>query len=205
LRLCSTKNFIDFTDLTMKRFLSGLLLLSLLVACSGVPLRSLPQLMQLSGDILETSPAEVMVALQVDARLSPPAGAVPMLVIKMTPSEPGAFEAIDRKLPLQVTTVSAATAGLKAPPQGRNWLLYSMPAATQTELLRIQALVRTLKASGQKGSLGLGVEQDSLAVTSPALAETRWETWLQVKKANGFFEVWSGTLTQLRKAAEKAK
>jgi hypothetical protein len=80
-----------------------------------------------------------------------------------------------------------------------------MPAATQTELLRIQALVRTLKASGQKGSLGLGVEQDSLAVTSPALAETRWETWLQVKKANGFFEVWSGTLTQLRKAAEKAK
>lgn len=189
----------------MKRLAATFFLLTLLVACAGVPLRSLPQLMQLSGDLLETSPAEVMVALQVDARLSPPAGAVPMLVIKMTPSEPGAFEAIDRKLPLQVTTVSAATAGLKAPPQGRNWLLYSMPAATQTELLRIQALVRTLKASGQKGSLGLGVEQDSLAVTSPALADTRWETWLQVKKSNGFFEVWSGTLTQLRRAAEKAK
>lgn len=189
----------------MKRLVTTFILLTLLVACSGVPLRSLPQLMQLSGDILETSPAEIMVALQVDARLAPPAGAVPMLIIKMTPSEPGAFEAIDRKLPLQVTTVSAATLGLEAPRPGRSWLLYSMPAATQAELQRIQAMIRTLKASGTKGSIGLGVDQDSLAVTSPALADTRWETWLQARKSNGFFEVWSGTLAQLRKAAEKAK
>jgi hypothetical protein len=179
--------------------------MGLLAACSGVPLRSLPKLIQMSGDILETSPAEVMVALQVDARMAPPVGAVPLLVIQVTPSEPGAFETVDRKLPLQVTVVSAATLGLEAPAPGRRWLIYSMPAGTQAELQRIQALMRNAKAAGKKGSLGLGVEQDSLAVNDPALANTRWETWMQVKKADGFFEVWSGTPAQLKKQADQPK
>jgi hypothetical protein len=80
-----------------------------------------------------------------------------------------------------------------------------MPASTQAELQRIQALMRNAKATGKKGALGLGVEQDSLAVSDPTLANTRWETWMQVKKADGFFEVWSGTPAQLKKSADKPK
>ncbi len=194
----------------MKRLFSILLLCAALAACSGVPLRSLPRLMQLPSQLLEANPAEFMVALQVDARLVPPPGAVPLLAIKLTPRDPAAFEAVDKKLPLQVDVASAATLGLEAPPLGRRWLLYSMPASTQAELQRIQATVRQAKANPNYkagGSLSLGVEQDSLAVavTDATLAQTRWETWLQTRRADGFFEVWSGTPAQLQQAAAKVK
>lgn len=67
-----------------------------MAACGGVPLRSLPRLMQLSQQLLEANPAEFRVALQVDARLVPPAGAVPLLIIKVEPRTAGEFEAIDK-------------------------------------------------------------------------------------------------------------
>ena len=193
--------------MTMKRLIFSLVLAALLAACSGVPLRSLPRLMQMSGALLEASPAEVMVALQVDARLAPPASAVPMLIVRVTPREPGAFTPIDKKLPLQVAVASASTLGLDAPVLGRRWLIYSMPATTQAELQRIQTTIRQAKANGIAGALGMGVEQESLAlaITDPVLAETRWETWLQMKKVDGFFEVWSGTPAQLQKLASKGK
>ena len=190
----------------MKRLIACLAFTALLAACSGVPLRSLPRLMQMSGAVLDASPAEVMVALQVDARLAPPAAAVPLLIIKITPRDAGAFAPIDKKLPLQVAVASASTLGLDAPALGRRWLVYSMPAVTQVELQAIQATMRQAKAKGTGGSLSLGVEQESLAlaITDPVLAETRWETWMQMKKAEGFFEVWSGTPAQLQKLANKS-
>lgn len=190
----------------MKRFFTCLALSAALAGCGGIPLRSLPRLVQLSESLLEANPAEFMVALQVDARLVPPPGAVPLLVVKLTPREPGAFEPMDKKLPLQLAVASSATLGLKAPPAGRRWLLYSMPPATQAELRRVQTVVRQAQAAPDKkrgGSLGVGVEQDSLAVTDPALSRTRWDTWLRVRQSEGFFEVWSGTPEQLRQAAHK--
>jgi hypothetical protein len=192
----------------MKRLLLPCLIvcaaLTSLAGCSGVPIRSLPRLMQMQTDLLDMQPAEFMVALQVDQRLVPPAGAVPLLVIKVAPREPGAFEAIDKKLPLQLAVASQATLGLAAPPASRRWLIYSLPAATQAELRRIQAVMRQAKALPNNrggGSLGVGVEQDSLAVTEPALAHTRWDTWLQTTQRDGFFEVWTGTPAQLQKLA----
>jgi hypothetical protein len=50
------------------------------------------------------------------------------------PREPGAFESVDKKLPLQMAVASISTLGLAAPPAGRRWLIYSLPAATQAEL-----------------------------------------------------------------------
>jgi hypothetical protein len=188
-------------------FLSAALLAGMLGGCGGIPLSSVPRLVQLNSQMAEANPAEFMVALQVDARLSPPPGAVPLLAIKVTPKDPKAFEAIDKKLPLQVSVTSAATLGLDAPTRGRRWLIYSLPPATQAEMQRIQALIRQAKSSKENagGTLSLGVEQDSLAaaVTDPSLSRSRWETWLQVKKAEGFFEVWSGTPEDIQKLAAK--
>lgn len=177
-----------------------------LTACGGVPMRSLPQVMRLQSDLLVSNPAEFMVALQVDARLVPPANAVPMLIVKLIPREPGVFEVIDKKLPLQVTVAATSTLGLDAAPSDRRWLIYSLPAATQMELLRLQQTIKLAKAlpNGRGGgSLSVGVEQDSLAVTTPALANTRWDTWMQTRQRDGFFEIWSGTPAQLRRMAAK--
>jgi hypothetical protein len=176
----------------MKRFCITFILCLSLAACGGIPLRSIPKLMQLSNEVLEADPAQFMLALQVDARMVPPAGAVPLLHLKLEPREKGAFEVVDKKLPLQVATASADQLGLEAAGKGRNWLLYSLPPSTQLELQRVQSTIKPFKAEANGkngGSLSIGVEQNSLTPKDPALAHTRWETWLQTKQRDGFFEV----------------
>lgn len=175
-----------------------------LAACSGVPLKSLPRLMQLSGDLLDSHPAEFMVALQVDSRLAPAAGAAPLLVIKLQPKDPSAFETVDQKLPLQLTTSNLALMGLDAPPPGRRWLVYSLPSASAAELVRVQGLVKKARTEGKGGgSLSIGVEQTSLTNADSTLDNTRWNTWLQSRQSVGFYEVWSGTLAQLKAMGKK--
>jgi hypothetical protein len=179
-----------------------------LAACGGIPLTSLPKLAQLSGQLLEADPAQFMVALQVDARVVPPPGAVPLLHILLKPKVEGAFAPVDRKLPLALTTATSATLGLDAPGPGRRWLVYSLPPATQAELQKVQATVKQAQAQPgyqRGGSLALGVEQKDLAVTDLALARTKWSTWMQVKQSEGFFEVWNGTPEEIRRLAETKK
>lgn len=176
-----------------------------LVACGGIPLTSLPRLAQLSGQLLEADPAQFMVALQVDARVVPPPGAVPLLHIQLKPKVEGAFAPVDRQLPLAMTTATSATLGLDAPGPGRRWLVYSLPPATQAELKQVQAMVKQAQAQPgyqRGGTLALGVEQKDLAVTDPSLARTKWSTWMQVKQSEGFFEVWNGTPEEIRRLAE---
>lgn len=177
------------------------------VACTGVPLRSVPRLMQLNQQLMDANPAEFMVALQVDARMVPPLGAVPLLQLKITPREAGAFDVVDKKLPLQLAVASISTQGLDAPGSGRRWLIYSLPEASQAELRQIQGFIKTerTQAKPRAGSLSVGIEQDALLVNNPALSDTRWETWLQTAKQAGFYEVWSGTPALLLKMAADAK
>ncbi len=178
-----------------------------IVACTGVPLRSVPKLMQLNQQLMDANPAEFMVALQVDARMVPPPGAVPLLHLKVAPRNAGGFEVIDKKLPLQLAVASISTQGLDAPGSGRRWLIYSLPAASQTELRQVQTFIKTERAQAQPkgGSLSVGVEQDALLANNPALSDTRWETWLQTAKQDGFFEVWSGSAAQLKQMAADAR
>lgn len=173
-----------------------------LAACGGIPLRSLPRLAQLSGQMLDANPAHFMVALQVDARLTPPAGAVPYLLLKLTPKVAGAFEPVDKKLALAMSSTGGATLGLDAPGPGRRWLVYSLPPATQAELQKVQAMVRLAQAQPgyqRGGSLAMGVEQNDLAVADHALARTKWSTWMQIKQSEGFFEVWNGTPEEIQR------
>ena len=180
---------------------------ALLTACGGIPLSAIPRLTQLSGQLLEANPAHFMVAVQADARIAPPPGAAPQLLIQLKPKVAGAFEPVDRKLPLTLTTSSVATLGLDAPGPGRRWLVYSLPPATQAELQRVQATVKQAQAQPgyqRGGSLSIGIEQKDLAMTDPALDHTRWSTWIQVRQSEGFFEMWDGTPAQIRKMAADA-
>lgn len=194
---------------TLAVWVAVVAMMSTLLACSGVQLRSVPRLMKLSDQLLHANPADVMVALQVDDRLTPPTNEVPQLLIQVTPKDPKAYSPIDRKLPLQLTVADGGTLGLEAPPRHRRWLIYNLTPASQTELARIQAMIRQAQnqQGGEKkgGTLSLGIEQASMAqaVTDTALAQTRWETWFQASRAEGFFEVWSGTTADVAASAPK--
>ena len=67
----------------------------LLASCSGIPISSIPRLLQLSSQLLDINPAEVIVAIQLDARMTPPPGGVPVMEIKVEPAVAGAYDVID--------------------------------------------------------------------------------------------------------------
>ena len=180
------------------------LLLTALASCSGIPLRSLPRLLALHEQLLQASPAELMLAIQVDTRMTPPPGAAPVLQLSIRPAQAGAFEPVDEHLPLRVTTASPDALGLPMPAADRGWLVYSLAPESQQELQRLQSHFRRVQAQSAGkggGTLSVGISQEGMAVRNPALAGTRWETWFQTRRQDGFFEIWSGTVADLLKQA----
>lgn len=179
-----------------------LLFIGLLQACGGIPLTSLPQLIGLQNDLLKADPAEFMLAIQTDDRLVPPPDAVPTLILKIDPAKPGAFEPVDKQLPMEFTIAAAGTLGLSAPAAGRKWLVYRLSRSSQTELKDLQSHFKTLKKDYRGATLGVGIAQDGIAAKDPALAGTVWDSWLQLSRKDGFFELWSGTVGDLLAQAQ---
>lgn len=183
-----------------------LVLISMITACAGVPLRSLPQLMRLQSEVLEANPAEFMLAIQVDVRMEPPPDATPILQIAIRPSEPGAFKAIDKRLPMRFTIASTGVLGLAPPSENRRWLIYSLSPESQTELLDLQhsfKYIQSQKHDKQGARISIGIAQDNVATKDPSLANSRWESWLQTSQREGFFELWSGSIAELLRLAER--
>lgn len=193
---------------------------ALLGACSGVPLTSIPRLLRLSSQLLDANPAEFMVAIQLDARMAPTPGGVPVMEAVIEPAVPGAFEVVNKKLPMRLVNGQASTDtpalrsfGLQAASPGRRWLIYSFTPESQAELVRIQTAVKRLQQDKQAGSgpgkrggrITVGIAQEGIAARDQAFANTRWESWLQTRQSEGFYELWSGTVGALLKQAGRPK
>ena len=176
------------------------LLAALLTGCSGIPLGSMPRLMSLQKQLLDLDPAQFMVAIQTDARMPVPTD-VPVLQLAIRPREPGAFEPVDKKLALRTAPYPGGARGLEPAPAGRRWLVYGIPPAAQAELVEVQGYFRKLQAEKPKGggSVAIGISQAGMPATDPALAETKWESWLQTSDREGFYEIWSGPVSTLLK------
>ena len=177
-----------------------------LAACSGIPIRSMARLVKLPDQLLHANPAEIMFAVQVDNRLLPAVSGTPTFSIDIQPAVAGAFEAVQRKLPMQLNVAAAPAMGLEPAGPGRRWMLYRFTPASQAELQRIQAQFLRLQAerrSGTGGSLAVGIAQDGVVASDAALDNTRWESWLQTSAQEGFYMLWSGSLGEL-KAQERA-
>jgi len=179
------------------RVLRALCACLFLAACTGIPLRSLPQLVKLQDSIVQDNPADFALAIQVDKRLVVTPQAAPALLLKVTPSEGSSVPAADLRLPLLLSLTSAP--GLPPAGAGRLWLMYTLPTESQQQVLRVRETYRTSISSGRKGgiTIGVGIAQEGLAVSNPALAQTDWESWLRTARERGFFELWSGTVGDL--------
>jgi hypothetical protein len=176
---------------------------------------SIPRLLNLNAELLDAKPAEFSIAIQIDARMTPPPGGVPVLEILIEPRETGGFETINKKIYLNLVNTGlaadansyAVSAGLQAAPNGRRWLLYNFAPASQSELIQIQSTIKKLMNDRNSGSgpgkgggkVTAGIAQDSMLGRDAAYASTRWESWLQTRRAEGFFELWSGTVGGLLK------
>ena len=174
------------------------LLTVLLAGCAGIPLSAMPRLMSLQKQLLDLDPAQFMVAIQTDARMPTPSG-VPVLELAIRPREPGAFEPVDKKLPMRFAPFPGGARGLEPASAGRRWLVYDIPPASRTELVAVQNYFRKLQGEKPKGggSVAIGISQAGMPATDPALAETKWESWLQTSNQEGFYEIWSGPVSTL--------
>jgi hypothetical protein len=178
----------------------------LLGACGGIPIRSIPRLMNLQNELLTLNPAEFKLALQTDVQLVPIANSVPYLELLIKPEKAGGFEPYSKKLPMRFEA-STSPAGLSAAPKDRKWLTYSLSPESQIELIAVQGRIKKLmaeKSSNGGGSLAAGIHQDGLAPNDPRFANTRWDSWLQTDSKTGFFQLWSGTVDELKATAKNA-
>lgn len=188
----------------MKKKILPFVLLGLLTACGGIPLRSIPKLINLQNDLLAANPADFMVAIQADARMVPPADAAPVLLLSIKSSRQGVLEVAAKRIPMEFSVTSANSLGLATPASDRRWLIYSLPSKSQAELLNIQSYFKKIQTSGhgnKSGNISVGIAQDGIAVQNPLLANTRWESWVQVSRQGGFLEFWSGTVADLLRQA----
>jgi hypothetical protein len=189
----------------MKHLLFCVLTACALAGCGGIPLRSIPQLVSLQGKLLDANPGEFMLAIQADARMTPRPGAVPVMHLAIRPRDANAFEAVEKSLPMRLSVSPANARGLTPAPAHRRWFIYSFTPESQAALLRIQDQFKLIQAQ-QKGkgggSVSIGIAQEGVAASDPALADTRWESWLQTSKEDGFFELWSGTIGDLLKQSK---
>ncbi len=55
------------------------------------------------------------------------------------------------------------------------------------------------------GKITEGIAQEGIAARNAACANTRWESWLQTRQSEGFYELWSGTVGVLLKNAGRPK
>ena len=181
----------------MKTILACLLAV-LLAGCAGIPLSAMPRLMSLQNQLLDLDPAQFMVAIQTDSRMPTPS-AVPVFELAIRPREPGMFEPVDKKLPMRAAPFPGGSRGLEPASAGRRWMVYSIPPASQAELAAVQSYFRKLQGEKPKGggSVAIGISQAGMAATDPALADTKWESWLQTSHREGFYEIWSGPVSTL--------
>lgn len=177
-----------------------------LAACSGIPLRSVPHLLNLQSTLMDSDLADLTLAIQLDERIAPPPGAVPQLILKITPSDPEAFAPVDRQFPLVALTAWGGMVGLPALDRGRRWLIYRLSPDARRDLGELRDRFKALrdqKGSGKGGALSIGIAQEGMAVKDPVFASSRWESWLQVSRTQGFFQLWSGTTAELLRQSQR--
>ncbi len=194
----------------MRRFLvcvsSGVWACIFLSACSGVPLTSVPRLLALRTELLVANPAEIMLAVQADERLVPARGRVPTLDFDIHPEEAGAFEPVQRSVPMRLKAGGALPSGLPDAGAGRHWMIYDFGPEAQKDVAALQARIKQIRAERQGktgGSLGIAVVQDGLVPSDSRLGRTLWQSWLQTSAKTGFFEFWTGPLDELKAGRER--
>lgn len=173
----------------------------LLTACAGVPLSTMARFARLSPEtLLGTDPAQVAIAVNVDASIHDWTAAAPEFQVSVHPAEPGTFAPVDKSLPMMMIPSQPETMGLEPAGKGRQWLVYGLTPDSARELGGVQRYFRDIRSRPgphKGGTLSLGIKQDALNRNYPQLRQSTMESWLRFSLKEGFFKVWSGKVGDL--------
>lgn len=161
-----------------------------LAACSGVPMRTVAKLAIAGSDeILGAEASDLRVAIDVDARVKVKPGRAPVLDVVLV-ADSGVRHSW--AIMLEPDPVAASAHGLRTPRADRHWLTWRLPESGAREFREMQALLRPMIAKKEVGSLQIKVRQDWIGDGWPTLRGDRIETWVRTRRADGFYELWSG-------------
>jgi hypothetical protein len=170
--------------------------------CAGVPLATVAQLaMKGQGYLADADPAQVRIALDVDARIKAAALKPPSLNLVLKPEGGDAGAAFTRDIALVPDAADATRLTLPAAGAGRGWLIYGFDAAGARQMAELQQRLREMRSAKQKGSLAISVKLDGVEEAFPQFATTELATWMRVATADGFFKLWSGRIADASRKA----
>ena len=165
-----------------------------LAACSGVPMRTAAKLAIAGPDeILGADPRDLRVAIDVDTRVKPQPGIVPVLDVALV-ADSGTKR--DWSLPLVADPASSGVGDLRLPRGGRHWLVWRLPEQGVHDFREMQALVKPMLAKSSIHSLLIRVNQDWIDESSPAFRQDRIAIWVRTRAADGYYELWSGRASE---------
>lgn len=175
--------------------LAGILVLG---ACAGVPLRTLARLRTLRpDDLLAADPREFGVALDVDARVKAASGRSPVVDLALRPVEESAFAPLVQVLACEPETAVPRDLGLPKPRSGRHWIAYRLAEPSAHDLAIAQSKIREIRERKRPATLSVSVRNDWIAEVYPAALGSEVSTWVRMKRAEGYFELWSGRVPPL--------
>jgi hypothetical protein len=170
--------------------------------CAGVPLATVAQLaMKGQGYLADADPAQVRIALDVDARIKAAAIKPPSLNLVLKPEGADAGATFTRDIALVPDATDSTRLALPAAGAGRGWLVYGFDAAGARQMAELQQRLREMRSAKQKGSLAISVKVDGVEEAFPQFAATELATWMRVAAADGFFKLWSGRIADASKKA----
>ncbi len=173
----------------------------LLSACAGVPLSTMVRFARFNPEtLLDTDPAQVAIAVNVDASVQNWTAAAPEFQISVHPAEAGAFTPVDKSLPMMILPGRPESMGLEPAGKNRQWLVYGLTPDSARELVGVQRYFRDIRSRPgphKGGKLAMGIKQDALSRNYPQLRQSTMESWLRFSLQEGFFKVWAGKVGEL--------
>ena len=169
-----------------------------LAGCAGVPLRTVARLRTVRpDDILAADAREFGVALELDVRVKPASGRVPVVDLALRPVDDGAFRPVILVLTCTADSASPRELGLRAAKPGRHWLVYRLAEDSARDLAVAQATIRDARDRKLRGTLAVGVRNDWIAEVYPVAVGSEASTWVRMQRSEGYFELWSGRVPPL--------
>jgi hypothetical protein len=165
----------------------------LLAGCAGVPLSTMARLRRVGpDDLLAADARDFAVALEVDAKVKPASGRGPVVDLSLDPVEAGAFPQVAYVLACDPALPLPREFGLREAKPGRHWLAYRLTDAAARDVASAQQVIREVRAAKQRGRMSLSVRLDWIADVYPQVRGTEASTWVRLRRADGFVELWAG-------------
>ena len=179
--------------------MAGAMLSASPFAMAGVPLRTMLRLAGFgASDVLAVDPAQLGTAVLADTCVGAANDKGPRMLFDFTPDSGKGFAPFQMQVRFRARDAAPASLKLEPAPVGKHWLIFVPDETGLQEMRAVQDKLHALKEAkaqtGKGGAMGFSMKLEGL--DSHCASDPDIEHWLQIKRADGAFELWNGKLSE---------